>query len=601
MIVEKQSLSGMNCCYLALFLMFSSSIWADGPIKDPILLKTQPGVDILVDTPQYQAKNPFLVNGQIIRSRVPAAKTKEWGSKYDGVKALFNQVTSDRVKLAQLRAKYIARYKDEAASECPHFAPIMKDISRETVDYINDIIAETIKKIGPAPTPYCLFSLGSLARHESGFFTDLEIGILVDQKSAKAIAYFNKFSQELADRIFLLGEHPLVGGKGMRLDEADNGPFHNKFFMRYASPAQTKSLMREALEKRHFETIPTEGSRLYLATPDEFASHLRPDYLDSLLSDAHKNYIRVEREKLFESEFQKALIDPANAGCKRSEIATKVGALVQQIFQPYSSRERQISSSIANGSRNIRFLFGDQAIFERYRESRDAVLNGMPQYKTPRYTTRRQEIAYMKMREDIANYLQKGDKSSIVQGALQDELDIKRELYRFPEQLLTNLGFWHNCKEQNTIEIANQLAADGIIQESFKNRLVDLMNFCMGMRLNKQDKMRKQGWATPTTLEEYQSQEKKLSTELANLRSARALLERTYATQSDLAAIDQKIIKADGSLRDLKKMKPLSLNSILGEKEIKLLNDKYLPFLKELFEAEKSFLEGNAQAFAQLK
>lgn len=529
------------------------------------------------------------------------AKTRNWGKKFDAVKQLFGRIQKDRSDLNALREKHIARYNQEKTKPLPQYSALMKDITNDTIVYINSLVSDTLKKLGPAPTRFCIFSLGSLARQESGFFTDLEIGIILDKKTTQAVAFFKKFAQELADRIFLLGEHPDVGGKGMRLDEADNSPIHNKFFARYASPSQIKSLLREAIERRAFENIPTEGSRLFITTPEELASHLNAHYLDILVSGAYKKYANLEGKKLFDSELAKALKNPAYKGMSRHDILSKVDSLVQEMTQPYSARERRVSDSIANLSRNITCLYGDKSLFNRYKSSREAFLNGVSRYQNPNYTTRRQEIAYCKMREDISRYLQKADKSSVVQGKLQKEIDIKRELYRFTEQLLTNLGFWYNVQVQNTLAIARALAEKGVISASLSNRLVDLMNFCMGMRLRKQEKMRRQTWAVPVTLEEFQDQEKKLTQELANLRISRTMLTRSHGSRSELDALDHKILKADGALRDLQKMRLMSPDSILGPKEIEALNGKYLPFLKQLFETEQSFLEGNKQAFANLR
>ena len=99
---------------------------------------------------------------------------------------------------------------------------IVANITQETLEYVNKRIEETIKKIGPASTKFSLFSMGSLTRSESGLYTDLEIGILVKEKNIEVFNYFKKFSQVLADRFFMLGEHPDVGGKGFRMDEENN-------------------------------------------------------------------------------------------------------------------------------------------------------------------------------------------------------------------------------------------------------------------------------------------------------------------------------------------------------------------------------------------
>ncbi len=76
----------------------------------------------------------------------------------------------------------------------------------------------------------------------------------------------------LADRFFLLGEHPDVGGKGLRIDEADNAPDHLRWYARYASPEQIVTLEQGELGRG-----PQAGSRIFVATPQEFADLLDPN------------------------------------------------------------------------------------------------------------------------------------------------------------------------------------------------------------------------------------------------------------------------------------------------------------------------------------
>ena len=99
--------------------------------------------------------------------------------------------------------------------------------------------------------------------------------------------------------------------------------------------------------------------------------------------------------------------------------------------------------------RNIRFLYGDKSLFDEYLKYREVYLSGEPKNKNPFYTNRRQEIAYGKMKDDIIKHMGNPE-SPIVSGKLGKEVDIKRELYRFPEQILTDLGFWYELGEQNT-------------------------------------------------------------------------------------------------------------------------------------------------------
>src|SRR5205823_12458434 len=99
-------------------------------------------------------------------------KTREWGPKFEAVKQVFAQVSNDRQELAQIRDKYIEQYRKMATDPKAEFSQITQNISNDIVEYIRKRADETIKKLGPPPTKFCLFSMGSLPRGESGFFTD---------------------------------------------------------------------------------------------------------------------------------------------------------------------------------------------------------------------------------------------------------------------------------------------------------------------------------------------------------------------------------------------------------------------------------------------
>lgn len=137
---------------------------------------------------------------------------------------IMGQVAHDRQELHKLRDTYMQEYlRVGMHGNC---MDVTTQIAKATIGYVNTRIAEIIEKLGTAPTKFCVFTMGSLARDESGFFTDLEIGILVEEKNPLVIDYFKRLSQRLADRLFLLGESCDVGGKGLRIDEADSAPDH---------------------------------------------------------------------------------------------------------------------------------------------------------------------------------------------------------------------------------------------------------------------------------------------------------------------------------------------------------------------------------------
>jgi hypothetical protein len=520
-------------------------------------------------------------------------KTKEWGPEFSSLENLFGQATQDRKELNDLRQRNIERYFAIRDTQNPNFVNLARDTTEETIAYIIKRITQTIIELGPPPTYFCIFIMGSMARQESGFYTDLEAGVLVKEKNVNVIKYFQKFAQKLSDRFFLLGEHPDVGGKGLRMDEADNSPAHLKFFARYACEEQAKSLLKSALEKRDFDKIPFEGSRIFIATPEEFAQHVNPDFL----TEQEKVPIEIE-EDIFKEEMEKALKDPANEGRKETEVAKEIKSYVNTLLKPLNPREKQISGSVESLIRNVRFLYGDKNLFDAYLKAREIYLSGPPKNANPFYNNRREEIAFLEMKKDLIKYMNKPE-SSIVTGKLGKEVDIKRELYRFPEQILTNLGFWYNLGEQNTTKIAQLLAQKGLMNHELSKQLVDLMNYLIGLRFKKQEVCRKQTHALPTTLEEYNEQKEELESDLKKFKKQRDFMVQSNSPAADFEKVDKDISKIQNSLIELKKIKPLEETSILSAEEINTLNTKYLPILKKVFETAKAFILGNKNAFLE--
>ena len=522
-------------------------------------------------------------------------KTRDWGPRYAEVSDLFARVQTDRQELENVRQQGTQKYQEASKEAAPNYIKVIDFTNQGNIDYLVKRMEETIKKLGPPPTQFAIFTMGSIARGESGLITDLEIGILVKEKTVESQKYFERFVQILADRLFLLGEHPDVGGKGLRMDEADNSPLHLKFFARYADEKHAKELLLEALEKKDMENLPYEGSRLLIATPEDLADYIRADYL----KEANERDKREEK-KIFDQELKKALADPKNKGKTKAELMDKINKYIRLQFQTLSLRERRFINSLSDLMRNMKFLYGDKNLFDKFIKLRDQNLLGVPKQQNNNYSNRRQEIAYLAMRDDMLKHIQ-NPKSPVAAGTLFDEIDLKREVYRFAEQILTDLGFFYNVGTQNTIEIAKKLVEMGIMNKDLADALTDHLNYSFGLRLKKQSLMKKQGYALPVTKEKFDEIKEDLETEQKHLELVKELLVSSEAEASKIAEIDSKISKAKTNLKELNKIVPGEAESILSPDVIGQLKTKYLPLLKRLFEDAKDFLAGNKKAFLEEK
>jgi len=417
---------------------------------------------------------------------------------------IMGQVTRDRQELQELRDTHMQEYVRVGMNgNCMH---ITAQMAKATIAYVNKRIAETIKKLGTVPTRFCIFTMGSMARDESGFFTDLEIGILVEEKNPPVIDYFKRFNQRLADRFFLLGEHADVGGSGLRFDEADIAPDHLRWWARYASPEQITALAHAA-EQGALQT-PFEGSPIFVTTPQEFADLFNPTEF-------------IEPEKLISTIHM-------------------------------SQKEKNIALLVPHLARNIRYMYGDNFLLDQYLQARDTYLQG-PAHDTHHYKNHREEFAYNVLKYNVEKHGKPG--SAIATGKLGDMVNIKDSLYRFPEEVLTSLGFLYDVRVQNTSQIVDQLVIMKHMSPEWGEELKDLMNFTVWLRLRKQVKLGKQGFDIPVTQKGYDELQQKLS---------------PY---------------------DLRKVVPGEEDSILTPEIMSLLNTKYLPLEKKLYEFTKSFCE----------
>ncbi len=77
------------------------------------------------------------------------------------------QTTRDRQELQALRNKFMQQYTQQGMQgNCIQLA---QQVTQATIAYVNQRIAETINKLGPEPTKFSIFTMGSIARNESGF------------------------------------------------------------------------------------------------------------------------------------------------------------------------------------------------------------------------------------------------------------------------------------------------------------------------------------------------------------------------------------------------------------------------------------------------
>ncbi|MGE3319613.1 MAG: DUF294 nucleotidyltransferase-like domain-containing protein [Candidatus Berkiella sp.] len=497
---------------------------------------------------------------------------------FDNLTSYFKgNINPDKQALDNLRNQHFSDISTESNKTSPNYVQLAKNITQDTKQYINNLIDQEIKKLGKPPCDFSVITLGSMARKESGPVTDLEIGFLIKDKSVKNYQYFYQLSQNLSDRLFLLGEHPDIGGKGLRMDEADNAPPHLRFFARNATKEQAQQLLNEAVMNREWDKIPYEGSRPFLATAEEFASYSQPQFTQD------KNQLAQTRRKQYEIELAKALKDPKNAkkaktAQGRKQIENEVHFWVNQMYRPFSPRELRTANDAGKKlGRNMDLLYGNQALYNRFITKRE----GYFAKKEANGKSLRQNIAKDKMADDVREVIAKG-KSPYVTGKLGKTLDIKRELYRFVEQFVTNLGFYHHCKNQNTFDIVNELKDKKILSPQLASKMSDFIQFTSGLRLKEQRILKRQGYAAYFDQAQFNEDKEDLEKEIKQLKDSIGYAEQAKQDTQIIAAKKRDLIKLENDYQHLLEMAP---GKILSQRDIQTLQQKYIPLGQEIFKA----------------
>ncbi len=507
------------------------------------------------------------------------------GNPFSRLSNYFKKNTNpDRMDLDQNRNQHFQAIQAEALKSAPDYVTLAKNITEDTKKYITKMIDEEVKKLGKPPCEFSVITLGSMARKESGPVTDLEIGFLIKEKSVKNYQYFYQLSQNLSDRLFLLGEHPDIGGKGLRMDEADNAPPHLRFFARNVSQETAQQLVNQAVLNREWDKIPYEGSRPFLATPEEFASYSQPNFTQDKKQQA------IICRKQYDLELAKALKDPKNAKKAktidgRKEIENETRFWVNQMYKAFSPRELRTANDAGKKlGRNMDLLHGDQTLYNRFIKKREGYFNK----KEKNGKTLRQNIAIDNMAADIHEQIAKG-KSVYVTGELGKTLDIKRELYRFTEQFITNLGFYHHCKNQNTFDIVNELRGKGILSNDLADKLGSFIQFSSGLRLKEQSVIKRQGHAAYFDQAEFDEDKKDLETEIKQLQDSIAYLEKAKQAPNIIAAKKRELVKLQNDYDHMLDMAP---GKIFSNTDVELLKNKYIPIGQEIFKAATEWTQG---------
>jgi hypothetical protein len=583
---------------LSFVLLSSTALASAMPMEDDVPMNTS-----VIATVPHDVGKPLKI------------KTRDWGSDYGVVKKHFGEITEDKAKLANIRKDGSDKFLKLSAEGSVDMRAFLSEVDAQNKKYVSEVFDQEIhvmmndpkfQALGMDANTFSIFTMGSMARSESGLYTDLEIFFVVKDKTILVQYMAEHLAQRLADRFFRLGEHPDVGGKGLRLDEAGNSPIiHLRFEWRHLNRDNLDKDMRKLIANRDFKKIPFEGTQEMLVTPEELASYHDAKYTDKVLSHAtlEEKLAMKEKRKGALRQAYNALLELPEHADKRyrangatpsehefepdDELYKQLERYARTLFKrPGSKEAKHIEDLGSRLMRNVSPLYDNAGIFAEYWTKREEVLNG-PAADSKKYASRRQEIGEKLMVSDgIKFFTDTYQDFNIAKGKLGDVIDLKRELYRVPEQILTNLGFYYGVGVQNVLDIVQKLNELQVFSDAFAKDVRDLMNFAMHMNIKQQAILKKQGFAIYISQDMYDADMKDLETNRLNIVRKIELLKISDRTSDKKTA--EKIEEAQAELaqtiKDIHDLENVAPGKILTDNEVAQLSSKYIPMLAAFLE-----------------
>lgn len=520
----------------------------------------------------------------------------------------FKQHEATRQKLLDMRDAQIRDFFAEGEKESPNYFALAERVTDETKQFVVGLMQEATEQLPFFDQDNMAFvAAGSLARRDSGFYTDIE-GFLL-QPEDKPINQHNgkMWAQFVSDLLFGLQEHPDIGVFGLRLDEADSSPFHHRFFARNYTPGQalcsvvkslggTKTVLSGkslgALDKRFYERYyPFEGTWANLTTPDKLVQYLLafekgivPFVTESFPETPAGGWtpqnpepswpLWVAHEGLLNrAEINSATIKSrlATGECAKELNDYEKSTLADAVEKRMLATELSVLGKGPYNLRHQTLMTGSEGLYNYFLSKKAEIL-----------TKERSEELVKKMTAYLLDSIRNTEESALVtlDGVLPPAIDIKRTFFRLFEQFATNMGLRNMTDKTGQVENLDALLAMGILGNDFYTRLKDEMNFLTGVRLHQLAVFGAQLVKTYTSQERYDqenakfiAQLEKMEKDLANAKTRGTLTPKMQANYVDM----KRRVEA------MKKLNPSNDVAILTEKQIERLKSKTLPLMNELY------------------
>lgn len=341
-------------------------------------------------------------------------------------------------------------------------AKLSEDFCKLIGNLYQDGIAELRSRYGEPPCDFCIIFFGSLGRGESGPYPDIDHGMLVESKTPQSIKYFEKLNQFVADRIFRLGE--TFDKPGLSFCSGNMNPPYQGYNLRYSEgiPGEMEEL-RIKIE---------DATQQELNAIEEVKAHPSPENQRKLRSLS--NTLRNSQDRL---NFLENL-GPARRGSGHLLEEPQTFARWQSYYPP-NTNDKNMDEKIASMiDIQVYPNVGQPTLFNSFRKQVD-----QNSTTTSNSVSFREDQAKKNL-EFIAGWI--ATSKLLITSKAISTMNVKTDLYRFPQVVIANLAILNHIEEQNSFKRIDRLIEKGVFSKEFGKQLSETLEFIVGLRIKTQ-------------------------------------------------------------------------------------------------------------------
>ncbi len=503
-----------------------------------------------------------------------------------------------RKELHELRQEYTRRFAAIYNQPNADYVELQKSLTRDLMKWVKQFI-EAAKPNNLSDKDYAFVAFGSAGRLESGIVTDLEGGLVLDEKVPNRHLLGLEFGKKLASAMNGLLGHPIFGEKGFRLDEESNAPAHYAPFVDTSNNLgeiicpmiNAYSLAKTNNEKTFWKSYyyPFEGSHVLTASPIDFAEYMRASQynIPKLFQLQVSKNTRQSPWYKWGSQFLAKNMYTDNNYLKEQIQGSSCGQAMDEAtianwanyFEDLNqTNELKVISAFLDLGLNHYMVSGNPELYQRFVREQQKVLD-------ENQGALRTKMSKSLLDEVMTKWSQKrlgGEMFVLGKLPMSGVFDIKRHNYRLLSIFLTAMALKHGLMEQNQADIIDALVKRGVFGPELADTMLSLVNHLTKLRWLSQIKVQGQLEASMDffTQSAYQAKLNALTSTRTSLLSQ--IKNLVPGSMAELMA-KNKIAETEQDLALMINLKPLEKDSVLTPEELSYLEKVIIPVQHSLY------------------